>query len=301
MAHNEVKVGTEILATHEPTAQNNHTCSSGAMNNAEIEEDKKVNFTRAAKQSPIAGTGKRKSIKSESFEGTPLQITRKRSETGKNLDDGIKKSPVQIKKTRRVGNEINNLRKVKSDSGYKAFNERKVELRKMKSEPRKSLEDPNDENFKNLLQLVKAKTLPPRKIVFDEDVNKSGDDSDKDLGKIEESSNSRSEEECEELKAVTSNEDKIQSIKKKDLEIKDISISVEDQKLKKVVTELKKERSAPISPVIKKKIPTANHVNTHPSKHYVYLISKMAKSRVNQFYRATDFHFACISSFTVKY
>ncbi|KAL8493012.1 hypothetical protein ACS0TY_024282 [Phlomoides rotata] len=245
MVDDEVKVGSEVLGTHECAEQNccnsSGSGSSQSMSNAEIE---KVDSN--TKQSPVGGSGKRKALKSE---GT---LFRKRSELGKKIldeqckDIGIKRSPVQMKKTRLVssqsgGNEIN-LRKVKSDSA----NGTKCELRrKMKSEPRKNVEDPYDGNFKNSLQLVKAETLtPPRKITIDEHMNKS-DDSDKDLGRIEE---------CKDLKAITSNEDQIQSITSKNLEIKDIGINEEDQKPSN-------ERSAP-----KKQIPCANHHNIHPKK-----------------------------------
>ncbi|CAI9098855.1 OLC1v1035580C3 [Oldenlandia corymbosa var. corymbosa] len=173
-----------------------------------VEMDKKMNLRPRQSPPPAVGSGgKRKTWKSESLEGSPIQIARKRSELySKNLDeqykeismsaDGInKKSPIiQNKKTRSdaaikelstsvdgmktrsasrklvtdsndvvIEKNSTQLRKLKSDAS-KALNnngsEKSSELRKVKSESIKVPPD-DDENAKkkNSLQLVVANSI----------------------------------------------------------------------------------------------------------------------------------------------
>ncbi|KAK6126947.1 hypothetical protein DH2020_039312 [Rehmannia glutinosa] len=259
----ELKGGIKVFnATHENSQENTqitNTTTTLSNNADEIQMDKKVNDVRP-KQSPIGGmsSSKRKTWKSESSEGSPVQIARQRSELNKNLDeqfkelsvalDGIKKSPVWIKKKRSLSNEKNaiQLRKVKSDSTDQVIND-------SKSEP--------DEKIKN------------------SDNGKVDDEPNKDLegsiGKIDKSpvgvKKSRSDEDCEEfgvceekeitsnvshqIKNVSSDEDEEIEVEKKSLEIKEIN--VQEHKPKKIVIEEKKllhrnEISVPISPAVKK-------------------------------------------------
>ncbi|KAK6151598.1 hypothetical protein DH2020_014233 [Rehmannia glutinosa] len=264
----ELKGGIKVFnATHENSqenTQNTNTTPTVSNNTDEIQMDKKVNDVRP-KQSPIGGmsSSKRKTWKSESSEGSPVQIARQRSELNKNLDeqfkelsvalDGIKKSPVWVKKKRSLSNEKNaiQLRKVKSDSTDQVIND-------SKSEPDEKIK--NSDNGK-----------------VDNEPNKDLEGS---IGKIDKSpigvKKSRSDEDCEEFgvceeKEITSNvshqiknvsssddddeEDEEIEVEKKSLEIKEIS--VQEHKLKKIVIEEKKllhsnEKPVPISPAVKK-------------------------------------------------
>ncbi|KAI3444002.1 hypothetical protein Pfo_000667 [Paulownia fortunei] len=351
MKVDEVKGGIKVNNATDDCAEDNtkNTCNSSSsssstttMNNTEVQVDKKVNNMRP-KQSPVGVSGKRKTWKSESSEGSPVQNARQRSELNKKLDeqckelsvssDGIKKSPAQIKKTRSVssqkgsgdqtsdGNEIKlvQLRKVKSDS-TEALNDIKSEgnseRRKVNSEASKNLDQPPDGNLMNSLslQLVKAKTVVATKVIDEQiknsDDKKVFDESNKDLegpiGGIEKSpvgiKKSRSDEDCKEFgvcqeKAITSNvgnvgqnhliktppnvdyvdgeEEEVDKEievedEKKSIGIKDISISVQEQKPKKLVIEEKKllrsnERPVPISPILKKQAPAGNHARIHPT------------------------------------
>ncbi|KAL0404028.1 UNVERIFIED_CONTAM: hypothetical protein Sradi_2043600 [Sesamum radiatum] len=211
------------------------------MKNTEVQVAEKVNNMRP-KQSPGGVNGKTKTRKFESVESSPVQISRQRSELSRNWDekrkelsgscDGIKRSPVQIKKTRTVsspaqkgtadpisdGNEMSlvQLRKVKSDSSDALIDSKSYgRLRKVKSETGDSL----------ALQLVRAKTVVARTVsderieisCDDADVG-SGRDSNNDLGGTEKSpvgiDESRSDEDCKVLsvceeEATTGNVDRI--------------------------------------------------------------------------------------------
>ncbi|KAL0451587.1 UNVERIFIED_CONTAM: Reticulon-like protein B21 [Sesamum latifolium] len=200
---------------------------SSTMKNSEVQVAEKVNNMRP-KQSPGGVNGKTKTRKSESVESSQVQISRQRSELSRNWDekrkelsgccDGIKRSPVQIKKTRTVsspaqkgaadpisdGNEMSlvQLRKVKSDSSDALVDSKSYgSLRKVKSETGNSL----------ALQLVRAKTVVAR-TVSDERIEINRDDADvvvvsresnNDLGGTEKSpvgiGESRSDEDCKVL------------------------------------------------------------------------------------------------------
>ncbi|KAI3446757.1 hypothetical protein Pfo_003422 [Paulownia fortunei] len=324
MKLDEVKGGIKVfIATNENSEENTQnicssTSSTSTVNKTEVQMDKKLNDVRP-KQSPVGVSGKRKTWKSESSEGSPVQIARQRSELSKNLDeqckelsvsaDGIKKSPVPIKKTRSVssqkgttadqssdGNEKNAIqsRKVKSDSTEvtnDGKSEGNSELRKVKSEPSKNLDESCDGNLKNSnsLQLVKAKTVVQRKVIYENiknsDDKKVVDESNKDLegsiGRIDKSpvgvKKSRSDEDCKEFgvceeKAITSNvgqiktapsdddfvdgdeEEQEEEEEDKEIEVEKKSldikeITVQEQKTKKIVIEEKKVRQSNERPV----------------------------------------------------
>ncbi|KAL0345767.1 UNVERIFIED_CONTAM: Reticulon-like protein B21 [Sesamum radiatum] len=284
MKLDEVKGGVKVLiATHENPQE-----EDAVENMAEVEK-KESNGVRP-KQSPIGIglSGKRKTWKSEGSEGSPVQIARQRSEVSKSLDeqskelsvsgDGIKRSPLSIKKTRSVSSAqiSDGVNKVKFDS-TEVKNEGNSELRKVKSEA---------------LQLVKPKTVVDsvdEKVVNDEP-NRAQESS---TGKIDKSPvdihKSRSDVECvcEEKKAITSTcldddfvdvdggeeeeqEDKEIEVENKSLDIKAITVQV--QKPKRILVEEKKplknseKWSVPFSPVVRKQTPPAvNHVRFHPT------------------------------------
>ncbi|KAL2502215.1 Reticulon-like protein B21 [Forsythia ovata] len=167
MKSDQVKGGIKVYdATQENSDENKIS--------TEVQVDVQVNMTKP-KRSPVGVSGKRKTWKSESFEGSPLQIARQRSELDEQCKElsvsvdgnGIKKSPVQVKKTRsgvlsQSGDAIeknsSQLRKVKSDSNESKKSEGNSELKNVKSES-------SDGNVKNSLQLqlVKAKTSVAKK------------------------------------------------------------------------------------------------------------------------------------------
>ncbi|KAL2227923.1 UNVERIFIED_CONTAM: hypothetical protein Sindi_1772000 [Sesamum indicum] len=282
MKLDEVKGGIKVfIATHENPQE-----EDAVENMAEVE--KKESNSLRPKQSPIGigVSGKRKTWKSEGSEGSPVQIARQRSEVSKSLDeqskelsvsgDGIKRSPLSIKKTRSVSSaQINDgVRKVKSDS-TEVKNEGNSELRKVKSEA---------------LHLAKPKTVVDyvdEKVVDDEPNREESS-----AGKVDKSSvdvpKSRSDVECvcEEKKAITSTclddnfvdvdgdeeeqEDKEIEVENKSLDIKAITEQI--QKPKRILVEEKKllknseKKSVPFSPVVRKKTPPAvNHVRFHPT------------------------------------
>ncbi|MCE3052192.1 hypothetical protein HAX54_051780 [Datura stramonium] len=116
-------------------------------------------------------SGKRKTWKSDSsnLEGNPIQISRKRSEFGKNLDEqckelttagAMKKSPVQSKK---CGTEKSPVKIMKAKSGLLLLSDGNekgngIQLRKVKSEASKEGNVSPNGNLRNSLQLVKAKS-----------------------------------------------------------------------------------------------------------------------------------------------
>ncbi|CAL5338283.1 unnamed protein product [Camellia sinensis] len=167
------------------------------------------------KPSPIGVSGKRKTWKSENSDGlgrSPIQIARQRSEINKNLDvqckglsvstDGIKKNPVQSKKSRSEqlsvsvnGIERSPIHKMKTRSEeskesnvFVERTERKLnQVRKAKSESQKLVGESDDGIERNLVQLRKVK--PESNKALDESVdtkaklvsNKSSDGPSKNL------------------------------------------------------------------------------------------------------------------------
>ncbi|XP_020550952.1 reticulon-like protein B21 isoform X2 [Sesamum indicum] len=294
--------------------------SGSTMKNTEVQVDEKVSNMRP-KQSPGGVNGKTKTRKSESVESSPVQISRQRSELSRNWDekhkelsvssDGIKRSPLPIKKTRTVlspqkgaadpitdGNEMSlvQLRKVKSDSSDALVDIKSYgRLRKVKSETGNSL----------ALQLVRAKTAVARTVGDDADFDVG--ESNNDLGGVEKSpvgiDESRSDEDCKVLsvceeKATTGNADQIIGTphdvnyvdseedeevdkgiepEKESLDVKEININVDEQK-KPVIEEKKSvhsnEKPVPISPTVKKQAPPAlNHARIQPTPTTTYPIS----------------------------
>lgn len=233
-------------------------------------------------------SGKRKTWKSESnFEGNSIQISRKRSELNKNLDEQckelstvsteeMKKSPIQNKKSSVL------LRKVKSEANKGANEDGNVknsELRKVKSMSVNG-------NLRNSVQLVKAKSVTSKEVEekcknFEENkVVVVG------VGVEESKKNLENQENCKEFgiceeKVITSNvESQVKCSNKEKLNLeneeewdevfdeeieKELSVDVKEinvaeNKPKKVVIEEKKlqisnEKSVPISPIIKKQSP----------------------------------------------
>ncbi|KAL0316462.1 UNVERIFIED_CONTAM: Reticulon-like protein B21 [Sesamum radiatum] len=281
MKLDEVKGGVKVfIATHENPQE-----EDAVENMAEVE--KKESSSVRPKQSPIGigVSGKRKTWKSEGSEGSPVQIARQRSEVSKSMDeqckelsvsgDGIKRSPLPIKKTRSVSTAqiSDGVRKVKSDS-TEVKNEGNSELRKMKSEA---------------VQSVKPKTVVDSvdEKVVDDEPNRAQESS---TGRVDKSpvdvhkSRSELECDCEEKKAITSTcldddfvdvdggeeeEDKEIEVENKSLDIKAITLQI--QKPKRILVEKKllknsEKRSVPFSPVVKKQTPPAvNHVRFHPT------------------------------------
>lgn len=133
------------------------------------EMDKKVNSRAKQSSFPVSSTsGKRKTWKSESFEGSPFQIARQRSEMTKNLDEQCKelsgdgnvnkRSPV-LKKTRSElikekelsVSAVDGIEKkthpnqiIKSRSSGNAVIEKNVKSDDNSAESKKNLEDSND-------------------------------------------------------------------------------------------------------------------------------------------------------------
>ncbi|XP_031122890.1 reticulon-like protein B21 [Ipomoea triloba] len=134
------KGGIKALINTSQTEQSQN--SPEIMNQIPLQEDKKLAMaTKPRSPTVVAASGKRKSWKSESLEGNPLQSPRKRSELCKNIED-------LSKKTRSV---------VQKQKG--------PELRNVKSESSKLLNDDNGNGklrTSNSLQLVKAKSASPK-------------------------------------------------------------------------------------------------------------------------------------------
>ncbi|KAL6973835.1 hypothetical protein U1Q18_028019 [Sarracenia purpurea var. burkii] len=175
--------------------------------NSEEDGDKRV---IRPKQSPVGVSGKRKTWKSDNSEGlerSPIQIAKQRYDQSRDLSeqckelsvssDGVKKSPVQSKKTRsEVGKELivscegmerSSIRKIKTRSeetvkDLNVFDDRternpipmrkaksesengdqtersSVQLRKVKSESNKALDGSIGANEKSPIPLTKAKS-----------------------------------------------------------------------------------------------------------------------------------------------
>lgn len=216
MKIDEVKGGIKVFnATDENSAENTQSSSNSSSPNREIE----ISNTN---HSPI---GKRKTWKSESLDGSPVKIAALRSE----LSDGIKRSPISIKKS--------SLKKVKDDDK----NEGKAKAGGV------------DESVKN-------------SVVDDEREKKS-----------------RSDEDCEEIKATISSnvaqvpgEDELDFDQDKEIQVKEIGVN--DHNPKRIVIEEKKlvhtnQKPVPISPILKKHPPPAVNHQTNTSKcHFLILI-----------------------------
>lgn len=221
MKIDEVKGGIKVFnATDENSAEN--TQSSSSSPNREIE----ISNTN---HSPI---GKRKTWKSESLDGSPVKIAALRSE----LSDGIKRSPISIKKS--------SLKKVKDDDK----NEGKAKAGGV------------DERVEN-------------SVVDDDEREKK----------------SRSDEDCEEIKATISSnvaqvhgEDELDFDQDKEIQVKEIGVN--DHNPKRIVIEEKKlvrtnQKPVPISPILKKHPLPAVHHQTNTSKcHFLILIKSPSPS-----------------------
>lgn len=150
--------------------------SGGDDSVGEVQVDKKVK-NLSPKQNGVGTGGRRKTWNSENFDGSPVQIAKKISEMGKNLDenckvlsvyaDGIKKSPVQTKKAR------SSLHQKLSDESIDAPEKISFQLRKGKSEFMKAPKSPPVEigDQKNL-ELRKSKSESVK--VPDESLDENG-------------------------------------------------------------------------------------------------------------------------------
>ncbi|KAH6772337.1 C-terminal domain phosphatase-like 4 [Perilla frutescens var. hirtella] len=266
MKIDEVKGGIKVFnATDEDSAQNTQNSSSTPNpNSAAIEENTEIVICKnvTPKQSPIGMSGKRKTWKSESSDGSPVKIASLRSDLNRNLEehskesgDGIKRSPISIKKS--------SLRKVKSDSVDDGKNEGNSEMGKMMVKAKAVV----DEKIKNSDGDKKV-------VVVDDDEREKKPRSDEECGEVGV---------CEEIKAtVTSNvaringEDEPDFDKDKEIEVENKSvdvkqIAVNDHKPKRIVIEENKlihanQKSVPISPIIKRHPPAVNHARLfHPT------------------------------------
>ncbi|KAL2502484.1 Reticulon-like protein B21 [Forsythia ovata] len=284
MKSDQVKGGIKVYdATQENSDENKIS--------TEVQVDVQVNVTKP-KRSPVGVSGKRKTWKSESFEGSPLQIARQRSELDEQCKElsvsadgnGIKKSPVHVKKTRsgvlsQSGDAIeknsSQLRKVKSDSNESKKSEGNSELKNVKSES-------SDGNVKNSLQLqlVKAKTSVAKKPNDKIDLDGSSEGTEKNPIGID--------QDCKDLvvceeKAITSISSNVKTPSDDDFvdgeeeeewdegeekidEENDIKeITVQESNPKKL-----QALAVPLSPIVKKQAtPVVNHamkIHTSPTK-----------------------------------
>ncbi|KAL3533088.1 hypothetical protein ACH5RR_006609 [Cinchona calisaya] len=207
MKLDEVKGGIKVFNGEENSNNNNNSEENDENNGivAVVQVDKKVNLMRPklSPPPPVGANGKRKTWKSESSEGSPIQIARQRSETSKNLEeqckelsmsaDGIKKSPtIQNKKKRSEavkdlsasfdGTERGPIQSMKTRSlSQKVSSEssdgnekNSAPLRKLKSESIKALTDNATANEKNS-ELRKVKSESTK--VLDESSDGNGKNS----------------------------------------------------------------------------------------------------------------------------
>lgn len=250
------KVGSvwesRMMDNQHKTAQQNSQkiCRSSSMSNAEFEVDK---------QTPSGASGKIKTV----------EIARQRS------DLGIKKSPLQIKRARSavtatsVRDEINlvKLRKVKSDSAKLPPNHSKsdgtptnlVDQHTKKSDDDKTVvADSVKDLEKSKLGINQVKVITDN---ADQILTPSGVDYID--GEEDDDNKEEKEEEVEKEMEV--------EVEKRSLEIKDIIITLQQQKPKKLVIEEKKkllhsnDRSPPITPTVKRIAPAAR-IHPTPAK-----------------------------------
>nr|GLL34340.1 reticulon-like protein B21 isoform X2 [Ipomoea trifida] len=243
------KGGIKALINTSQTEQSQN--SPETMNEIQIplQEDKKLAMaTKPRSPTVVAASGKRKSWKSESLEGNPLQSPRKRSELCKNIED-------LSKKTRSV---------VQKQKG--------PELRKVKSESSKLLNDDNGNGKlrnSNSLQLVKAKSASPKDL---DDGRSSRKELKFEENKEQETKNCEGEvKQFEENKVVLEGENenkpngmisRARSEEEEEIEYKPNKIVTEEKK--KIVHSY--DRSVPLSPIVKKQPPPINgHARFHPT------------------------------------
>lgn len=220
MKIDEVKGGIKVFnATDENSAENTQNNSSP---NREIEISN-------ANPSPV---GKRKTWRSESLDGSPVKIAALRSE----LSDGIKRSPISIKKS--------SLRKVKDD-------------------------DKNEGKAKAGVDERVKTSVDEKKVVDDEREKKSRSDEDcEEVGVCDEmkatiSSNVTQIQGEDELDF---DQDKEIQVENKSVDVKEIAVN--DHKPKRIGIEEKKlvhsnKKPVPISPILKKHpLPEVNHQTT---------------------------------------
>lgn len=195
MKSDDVRGGFKVFNADQNSQENvtsDHNNSNSTANNNEIQVHKRL----SPKQSVLAGAnaGKRKTWKSENsdgFERSPVQISKKRSEKEKNLDDkcrelsvsadGIKRSPVQIKKTRsEAGKELSvsvdgldrsPIHRMRTRAMWQRLSgeasdgieRNSISLRKLKSEPTKGVEEGSVGLRKSKSEGNERNSIPPVK------------------------------------------------------------------------------------------------------------------------------------------
>ncbi|KAG8367581.1 hypothetical protein BUALT_Bualt16G0086900 [Buddleja alternifolia] len=287
MKLDEVKGGIKVLiATHDTnppeqtnTTNNNTTPSTtttttSVNNSPDFQMDKKVN----PKQSPV---GKRKTWKSESCEGSPVQIARHRSKSNESPKESSQEpSVVSIKKTssvKRIGYQSSDgngrngvrLRKVKSDSTEEISKKNKDNIvEDVKNCEIKSRSDEECEEKVISSNVAEIKKIPSSSVDNNGDFVDGEKDEDDDK-KIP----SSDDDHCvdgEEDEDENENDDKEIEVVKKSVDIKEIS-SVQERIPKKIVIEEKKlihsnEKQIPVSSIVKKQAnpSTVNHAKIHP-------------------------------------
>ncbi|XP_075509882.1 uncharacterized protein LOC142546192 isoform X2 [Primulina tabacum] len=248
MKLDEFKGGIKVFNADHPNPEENAriVCTTGGIASP-VNKNEAIGPVYkgvGAKQSPVrggSGSAKRKTWKSDGFEGSPIQIGRQRSEVCKNLDDKFKestdsadgkakKTPVQVKKTRPISAQ---MRKVKSDSPE--------EPRDENSKPEKvGIEELTDGDLKN-------SPSPP---------SVKGNDHEGSVGKFDKillGGKSRSEEELDlcEVEEVASNADKIKNTEEEDDDDKKVEVEIVEKNLE--IKEISSQESKPKKSVIQEK------------------------------------------------
>ncbi|KAE8126091.1 hypothetical protein FH972_020837 [Carpinus fangiana] len=188
MKIDEVKGGIKVFNGEEGEEESSQQ-SGGASANGGGGGGSAAARVKRGQTGAVAASGKRKTWKSESFEGfdkSPFQISKRKPEPQKNSEeqckelsvsaDGIKKSPVQPRKLRsddKFERSPIQTRKPRSEPGIE---KNSVQLRKVKSDSVKGVEGSgNGANQTSSVQLRKAKS--DLSLTVDESVEEIGDGS----------------------------------------------------------------------------------------------------------------------------
>jgi hypothetical protein len=188
MKIDEVKGGIKVFNGEEGEEESSQQ-SGGASANGGGGGGSAAARVKRGQTGAVATSGKRKTWKSESFEGfdkSPFQISKRKPEQQKNSEeqckelsvsaDGIKKSPAQHRKLRsddKFERSPIQTRKPRSEPGIE---KNSVQLRKVKSDSVKGVEGSgNGANQTSSVQLRKAKS--DLSLTVDESVEEIGDGS----------------------------------------------------------------------------------------------------------------------------
>ncbi|KAH7546183.1 hypothetical protein FEM48_Zijuj01G0173500 [Ziziphus jujuba var. spinosa] len=222
MKHDEVRGGIKVFNGEENSEESNGISAGSKLKRGQ------------AAAGAVSASGKRKTWKSESFEKNPIQIAKGKTESPRNSEeqckelsvsvDGLKKSPIQVRKLRSEGSkEIGvasdkaerspvGIRKARSESlkspgnlGKEAgesgegVGRNSIQLRKAKSDSIKVQEQSNKDNDGSgaAIQLGKTKSEPIKDLVESEKgVEESNEDIEKNPVEI---GKSGSDETCKEF------------------------------------------------------------------------------------------------------